>query len=406
MHDIATRLHAIRGEMCSYYKERDDAVLAMMLAVLCRQNVFLLGPPGTAKSELVRYLVHAFTGARYYETLLSKNKPAEKVTGPLDLKRFREDNEYVTRRKGFLTDVHFAFLDEVGRMSPILGDDLLPILNEGIYHEVDHDTGRTVHEVPLITAFTASNDMITDQSDTAAALWDRLHFRVTVDNVADSDNFKAIMVGIAPDNQTFVSLDELRIAQAEVDKVKVDDILDDLVTLRNRLKREAIDPSSRRWRQSMQALRANAWLNGRDKAIAADLAVLRFTLWSTVESIEKVHLACAAAADPFVEPLLALRGKLTELDTEITDRIARQDDENSRASYAHDCKAKLGRVRDELDTLLMTAGNAPVTGFKAVSDLHLVVLERNLEKMLDMEQVDVRKRVMEQYLGDGDGGNS
>ena len=50
------RLQAIEAEMAALLLGRDDAVRAALLAVLARQHLVLLGPPGTAKSLLIELL--------------------------------------------------------------------------------------------------------------------------------------------------------------------------------------------------------------------------------------------------------------------------------------------------------------------------------------------------------------
>ena len=57
----------------------------MMLAALCGEHLLLLGPPGTAKSELSRRL-SGVVGGTYFERLLTRFSVPEELFGPLSMK--------------------------------------------------------------------------------------------------------------------------------------------------------------------------------------------------------------------------------------------------------------------------------------------------------------------------------
>jgi MoxR-like ATPase len=57
----------------------------MLLAALCGEHLLLLGPPGTAKSELSRRLASITAGA-YYERLLTRFSVPEELFGPLSMR--------------------------------------------------------------------------------------------------------------------------------------------------------------------------------------------------------------------------------------------------------------------------------------------------------------------------------
>ena len=62
----------------------------LLLAALCGEHLLLLGPPGTAKSELSRRL-SKLTGGRYFERLLTRFSVPEELFGPLSMKGARAE---------------------------------------------------------------------------------------------------------------------------------------------------------------------------------------------------------------------------------------------------------------------------------------------------------------------------
>src|SRR5262249_56093468 len=67
---------------------RDEVVDLIALAVVAGEHLFLYGPPGTAKSLLVR----RFAGAvrcRYFEYLLTRFSEPNELFGPVHLVKFR-----------------------------------------------------------------------------------------------------------------------------------------------------------------------------------------------------------------------------------------------------------------------------------------------------------------------------
>lgn len=423
MHPVAEQFSTLRVQLKDHFKERDNAIEACLLAIVCGHHVFMIGPPGTAKTQLIRAIVKAIVhGARYFECALSRNRPYEAVIGPQDILHFRATGEYRYKRKGYATDAEFVLFNEIGKMSDDLGHDLLALTNERLIHEVriDPDTGeeRSYWPAPLSTAFCDSNEMLDDGSDDAAALWDRLLLRDEVQPVKADSNFAKVLVSGEPHVTVKVEWADLyQVIHEHVPSIEIPKHVQQvMVKLRHDLDKAGVHPSTRRYRQSMDVLRASAFLNGRDVVTEDDIVALRFTLWDTLQQKDAVSRICRSASNPFVGPLIDIRGRILEVQNEIDKKHREFVDDGSdwkgpKGSalqvYGKEVYKKMVQVRTELDTLLMEAEGRPIPGFKAVSNLQQEVMVQNLTTSLEQPLEEARRMASApELLGQGDGGNA
>src|SRR5205823_4014261 len=153
------------------------------VSVAAGEHMLLVGPPGTAKSALVR-LFARLIDARYFEYLLTRFTEPNELFGPVDIRAFREGT-YTRRTERMLPEAEIVFLDEIFKSNSAILNSLLTLLNERRFA----NGGSTV-SVPLLSMFGASNEVPND--DNLAALFDRFLLRVVSDNL-DSYHFHRLV---------------------------------------------------------------------------------------------------------------------------------------------------------------------------------------------------------------------
>ena len=257
--------------------ERDAPVRLLLLGALAGEHVLLIGPPGTAKSELARRLHRVLDGARYFERLLTRFSVPEELFGPLSLKALEHDR-YERLTDGFLPTAQVAFLDEVFKANSAILNALLTLLNE---REFDNGSGRV--KVPLISVVGATNEVPDDEA--LHAFYDRFLLRVPVGPVNDA-SFTSLLALPADMGQGQPRINELTRAQLQQRAHAVvlpDNVTALLVQARAWCAAHGITVSDRRWRKVVALLKVQAASRTQYAVDAWDLWLLPFALAATPE---------------------------------------------------------------------------------------------------------------------------
>jgi MoxR-like ATPase len=157
----------------------EDAVKALMLALVSSQHVVLLGPPGTAKTMLVTTAAKLLN-ARSYVYLMTRFTTFDEIFGPIDVVALK--NGELRRRWSGIVEADIVFLDEIFKAnSPVLNS-LLSILQERLVY--DSMSGQPI-TTKLWTLIGASNEIPVDEE--LQALYDRFAIKVFM-NYLDDDS--------------------------------------------------------------------------------------------------------------------------------------------------------------------------------------------------------------------------
>jgi MoxR-like ATPase len=279
---LGRRLEAeVLAPMKDAFVGKDEIIDLLGICLVGRENLFILGPPGTAKSALVQEMARRIEG-RAFDYLLTRFTEPNEIFGPFDIRRLRE-GDLVTNTEGMLPEASFVFLDELLNANSAILNSLLLVLNERVFRR-----GRETRPLPTLLVVGASNRLPED--DTLGALFDRFLLRVHCDNVAPEDLPDVLTAGWrlearqSPPAPAFQLTDARRL-QALVSRVDLGKVRSSYVELIHRLRRAGIAVSDRRAVKLQRLLAASALIAGRLEANTTDLWVLRY-IWDVEEQQE------------------------------------------------------------------------------------------------------------------------
>lgn len=261
---------------------KDEIIDLLGICLAGGENLFLLGPPGTAKSALIRELSHRLQG-RVFDYLLTRFTEPNELFGPFDIRRLRE-GELVTNTEGMLPEAEFVFLDELLNANSAILNSLLMVLNERVLRR-----GRETRPLPLLMVVGASNRLPEDES--LAALFDRFLLRVRCDNVPAERLSDVLVAGWNLDVLRSTEpgrgllIEDLRELQQELTRVELHSVRPAYLELLLRLRQAGIPISDRRAVKLQRLIAASALLCGRSQAITSDLWILRY-IWETEDQQE------------------------------------------------------------------------------------------------------------------------
>ena len=342
---LLEKMLAVIAGLNKLVAERGDVIWCMAIALLTKKNFFVLGKPGHGKSYIIKMFFKCIANARLFTYLLTKQTDETQLFGHIGLSTLipgnpdeavlAEDSHYQdllsqlqdlksnspedtdnlatlldmleVRRKtlyllygnkpklvtaGKIPECDFNFLDEIFKSNDAVLNALLTVINE---HE--HTNEGVAYEIPAQMFGFASNEIpdFTDpEQEILRALFDRLHLKVVTQDIESREERLRIQrqkkSGVEERVEAEFTLGELCAMQQEVKSVFVPDSIDELIDdIFCELRRLGIHVSDRTLFEYHPIVRAQAWLNGRTEVVPADLAVLKWNMWTKVEEIAVIE---------------------------------------------------------------------------------------------------------------------
>lgn len=352
--NLSTHFQAMRTQATGHLFERNREVKSAVLAVIGGVHHLQLGPPGTAKTLLVRTITSMIEGANQFETLLTGQSLEEELYGPFDIAGLK-NGHYLRLTRGYMSEAHFAFVDEVYKGSSTILNSMLWMMNERKFKN-----DGVVHDTPLITMFGASNEQ--PQIGELDALDDRFHLRHYVKGVTTNETFEQMMRAAA---SGWTVEPEINIAQVQEANslIKGIHIPDEIFTAMRDLWRELatqnVYPTDRRFTDCIKVLRASAIFEGRDECSTVDMSALTDALWREAGDAPIVESVVLDVANPLDKKALAILDRLNELAPQVDATIA-QEARVVRIRKTRELVEKIDSSVGELDLLIKEAAAAKV----------------------------------------------
>lgn len=285
---IGVQFQEVARVLSTHFLDKQEIIRLLVISAIAGEHMVLVGPPGTAKSAIIRMFAQ-LVDARYFEYLLTRFSEPNELFGPVDIAEFRA-GRYTRRTENMLPEAEIVFLDEIFKSNSAILNSLLTIINERRF-----SNGPELREVPLISLFGASNEVPSD--DNLSAMFDRFLLRVQSDNL-DSYHFHELlgrgvanevrkMTGREADIKPIISARQLRDIQRRFDQFMVfpDEFMAKYKGLIFQIRSEGITVSDRRAVKLLKLFAASAVFDGRTRVSDGDFFILRH-IWNNLDQAE------------------------------------------------------------------------------------------------------------------------
>lgn len=188
--EIRKRINRFRLSLGRFFVQKQPLIDLMCVAAVAQEPLLLVGPPGTAKSDLVLKFKDALgiADVDYFEYMLTRFTEPSEIIGPIDINQLR-DGRYIRREQGKLPTARLGFLDEIFKSNSAILNILLTIINEKKFYQ-----DGTPQPVKLRVLFAATNEV--PEHGELGALKDRFVLKAESLSVQDEHFDELIDMGL------------------------------------------------------------------------------------------------------------------------------------------------------------------------------------------------------------------
>ena len=298
---LSDKLKGVFDYLNERFLDKQEIIRLLIVSTLASEHALIVGPPGTAKSALIRMFSNLLE-SQYFEYLLTRFTEPNELFGPVDIGEFRQ-GRYKRRTEKMLPEAEIVFLDEIFKSNSAILNSLLMMINERLF-----TNGSEVQKIPLLSVFAASNEVPND--DNLTAIFDRFLIRVRSENLNSYHFHELLSRGKKVEKEkssnatlpAMVSAKELRHAQSKLlEWVNfTDDFLAKYKGLIFQIRSEGISMSDRRVVKLLKLFAASAMFEGRQDVNDSDFFILRH-VWNNLDQSDLLK--------ELVDPILIAHGE-------------------------------------------------------------------------------------------------
>lgn len=272
--------------------ERRELIESIVLAALARENVLVVGPPGTGRSVAARRVARIL-GGKYFEYLLGRSADPLELFGPIE--RRTGASAGFDDRTGMLADAEVAFLEEVFEVQTTMLNHLQWFLSERVFR-------RGAAEIPCALKVCVGAASALDESPALRSYDERFLVRAFVHPMSDSQLESLLTEGWSRKIETPIVVGLARFDRlvAAVDKVEWPvEVRRALADLLRRIRAEGVEVADTRAVRAQRLIAARAVLEGREVVTTSDITDVTLV----VRTLEGQRIAQKLAARPVTSTL-------------------------------------------------------------------------------------------------------
>jgi len=188
--ELRARINRFRQSLGRFFVDKQALIDLMTVCAIAQEPLLLVGPPGTAKSDLVLRFRDALDlpAEVYFEYMLTRFTEPSEILGPIDINRLRE-GQYIRRERGKLPTAQLVFLDEIFKSNSAILNTLLTIINERKFYQ-----DGVAEPVALKILFAATNEIPNNAE--LSALKDRFCLKALCRSVQEDHFIELVHAGL------------------------------------------------------------------------------------------------------------------------------------------------------------------------------------------------------------------